>query len=377
MKFSEIRSAVSDRVSSLRDWIGSNVVGEERDYGAGASDTRMRDYAVLGGAAGATVGGVAGTMAGFNAQAADSIREEWVQRSIEDPSLVGYSESITPDIERTCTTDYHTDSQGKTYTTETCTERTKGYWHNFSPRIDYRQVGTYTEPRFVHESFWEPLASGFVGAMVGGVTGVALGAGVAALRNHIEKDQAPKVAPPLDEARQEEVRKFAGNAVVGGAVLGAGAGAVLGTLAGNRELAAQEVHSRTWSAPVTENRYLGDIPSDHYDYIYPWHDDWSHGSSSVHREAPVLHRDGSPTMHVVGETFETNRYGPVVGGILGGMIGAGVGIASGVAVGVTSKMLAERQAAGQTPKEDAGPEAGIEAAPVVTSEDKPDAPTEA
>ncbi len=347
MKFSEMRSAVSNRLTSFRDWIGTNVVGEERDYGSSASDSRMRDYAVLGGAAGATVGGVAGTLAGFQAQAADSIREELVQKSIDDPSLVGYHESITPDIERTCTTDWHTDSQGNSYSEEHCTERTRGYWHNFSPRIDYRQVGQYTEPRFVHGSFWEPLASGFVGALVGGVTGVALGAGVAALRNGLEKDQAPKADPPLDEAKKEEVRKFAGNAAIGGTVLGAGAGAVLGSMAGTREMAAQEVHTRTWSAPVTESRYLGDIPSDHYDWLYPWGDDWSGGRSSVYREAPVLHRDGTPQMHNVSETFETGRYGPVVGGILGGMIGAGVGLASGVAVGVASKMLAEHQAAGK------------------------------
>ncbi|WP_167816223.1 hypothetical protein [Methanocorpusculum sp. GPch4] len=354
MKFSEIRSAVTDRLTSVRDWIGDNVIGEERDYGAGGADGRMRDYAVLGGAAGAAVGGAAGTALGFQAQAADTIREEWVPRSIEDPSLAGYHESITPDIERTCTTEWHTDSDGNRYSTETCTERTRGYWHNFSPRIDHTKVGEYTEPRFVHGSFWEPLGAGVAGALLGGVTGVALGAGIAALRNSLQKDAPPKQAPPLDTERREEVRNLAGNAVLGGAVVGAGAGAVLGAVAGGREMAAQEVHSRTWSVPVTEHRYLGEIPSDHYDFFYPWHDDWSHGSSPVYREAPVLGRDGTPQMQNVSDTFETRRYGPVAGGILGGMVGAGVGIASGVAVGVAARMLAERspsaqESADQTP----------------------------
>jgi len=349
MKFSEIRSAVTDRLTSVRDWIGENVIGDERDYGAGGADGRMRDYAVLGGAAGAAVGGAAGTALGFQAQAADTVREEWVPRSIDDPSLAGYHESITPDIERTCTTEWHTDSDGNRYSTETCTERTRGYWHNFSPRIDHTKVGEYTEPRFVHGSFWEPLGAGVAGALLGGVTGVALGAGIAALRNSLEKDAPPKQAPPLDNKRREDVRNLAGNAVLGGAVVGAGAGAVLGAVAGGREMASQEVHSRTWSVPVTEQRYLGDIPADHYDWFYPWHDDWSHGSSSVHREAPVLGRDGTPQMQNVSDTFETGRYGPVAGGILGGMIGAGVGVASGVAVGVAARMLAERSPSAHEP----------------------------
>ena len=198
MKFSEIRSAVTDRLTSVRDWIGDNVIGEERDYGAGGADGRMRDYAVLGGAAGAAVGGAAGTALGFQAQAADTIREEWVPRSIEDPSLAGYHESITPDIERTCTTEWHTDSDGNRYSTETCTERTRGYWHNFSPRIDHPQVGEYTEPRFVHGSFWEPLGAGVAGALLGGVTGVALGAGIAGLGG-VALSQISNVGPDMGQ----------------------------------------------------------------------------------------------------------------------------------------------------------------------------------
>lgn len=344
MSIAGIRAAVTEKITAVRDWIGSNVVGEERDYGYGDSDPRMRDYALLGAAGGATVGGVIGTVGGFHAQGGDSIREEWVTRSIGDPKLTGYSESIVPDIERTCTTSYSTDSDGNTTSHETCTERTRGYWHNYSPNVRYDEVGRYTEPRFLHNSFWEPLRSGFIGALVGGVTGVALGVGVAALRKSLEKGEAPE-RPSLSQAKQEEVRRFAGSAVLGGTVIGAGAGAVMGHLAGSREAAGAEVHSRTWSVPVLERKYLGGIPSDHYDWFYPWHGDANDTSSSVYRDAPVLHRDGTPKMQNVSDTFETGRYGPIAGAVLGGFIGAGVGVASGVAAGVAAKMLAERDEA--------------------------------
>lgn len=341
MDVKTLGSAVARRFEAVRDWVGTQVLGEERDYGYGPSNPYMRDYAVVGATGGATVGGVVGTIAGFRAQAADSIREEWVRRSIGDPELTGYSESVVPDIERTCTTSYYTDSEGNQQSTETCTERTRGYWHNYSPSIRYNEVGSYTEPRFVHESFWEPLRSGFVGALVGGLAGVALGVGVAALRNTL-KPEAER--PELSEEKRGEVRKLAGGAVLTGAAVGAGAGAWLGHLAGSREVGAQEVHSRTWSAPVMERRYLGDIPSDHYDFFWPYHGDSSVGRSSVHRDAPVLHRDGTPKMQNVGDTFETGRYGPLAGGILGGMVGAGVGVATGVAAGVAAKLVLERQA---------------------------------
>lgn len=331
-------NAIARRFESVRDWVGSQVLGDERDYGYGSANPYMRDYAMIGGAGGATVGGVVGTVGGFRAQASDSIREEWVRRSIGDPELTGRTESILPDIERTCTTSYSTDSEGNTTSSETCTERTRGYWHNYSPTVRYREVGTYTEPRFVHDSFWEPLRSGFIGALVGGLAGVALGVGVAALRNTLQ----PGVErPKLTDEKQEEVRKIAGGAVLTGAAVGAGAGAWLGHLAGNREIAAQEVHSRTWSAPVMESRYLGDIPRDHYDFFWPYHDDTTEGRTAVYRDAPVLHRDGAPRMQNVGGTFETGRYGPLAGGLLGGMVGAGVGVASGVVAGVAARLILE------------------------------------
>lgn len=343
MSLSGLRAAVTHRYEAVRDWIGENVVGEDRDYGSGAaSDRRMRDYAMLGGAGGAALGGVVATVGGFKAQGADSIQEQWVPRSIGVPRLTGYSESVIPDIERNCTTSYSTDSQGNQTSTETCTEHVRGYWHNYSPRVSYDEVGRYTEPRFVHASFWEPLRSGFIGAMVGGLTGVALGVGAAALRKALESGEA-RPAPRLDQATQAQVQRTAGNAVLGGAVLGAGAGALVGHLAGSREMAGQEVHSRSWSAPVLESRYLGGIPRDHYDWFLPWHGDSGDTSSPVYRDAPVLHRDGTPKMQVVSQTFETGRYGPIAGAVFGGVIGAGLGVASGVAAGVAARMLADRQ----------------------------------
>ena len=42
------------------------------------------------------------------------------------------------------------------------------------------------------------------------------------------------------------------------------------------------------------------------------------------------------------KTFESKRYGKVLGGIAGGAIGAGVGLATGVTVGLADKILTQQ-----------------------------------
>ncbi|HXE72539.1 MAG TPA: hypothetical protein VNO81_07750, partial [Candidatus Nitrosotenuis sp.] len=170
-----------------------------------------------------------------------------------------------------------------------------------------------------------------------------IGVAAAALRRAIDKDSAPP--PRLGEAERRSLADFAGGAALTGTALGAGLGAFMGVRAGQAELGNQEIHRRSWMAPVMQSKYLGEIPRDHYDWFWPYHDDWGRGSEPVYRQAPVYNADGSVRMQEVSQEFRTGRYGPVAGGILGGLIGAGAGLAAGVAAGVAARLAAEGRAA--------------------------------
>ena len=336
-------SAISDAVSSfksVRSWVGDNIIGQDDGYTT-RKETRMRDYAVLGAGTGAVAGAAIGVVTGFNAQRADSITEQNVHRDILHPSLHGYTHWATADTYQDC----HYEGYGEDRH-EVCHTETRGWWHHYSPSISNRDVGDYTEPRFVHDNKWEPLLGGFLGALGGAVVGLGLGVGVAALRNALDK--APdEVNPPMSADQHKNLSDFAGGAAIAGTVLGAGVGAFVGSRAGFAELGNIEVHQRSWMVPTTQSQLLGHIPNDYYEYNWGW--GWpSSGygrpeNDPVYRQVPVYDASGRPTMHEVSKEFRTNRYGPVAGGILGGLMGAGIGLATGVAIGVGAKLIAEHQ----------------------------------
>lgn len=330
-------ASVGQRARNFTRWVGEQVVGEN-DFGRGQNKTR--DYAVIGATAGAVTGAAIGTVAGFRSQAGNSIQEVWVDRSINHPEMNGYSHYSVPDYRTECTKDYNDN--------ETCTTSIEGWWHRYSPNVHNRVVGSFQEPTFQNTSFLEPLLGGLLGAVGGGAVGLAAGIGVAALQRSLEekKGNSPKPVELKPEVR-EALTNRTGIAVAAGTAVGAGLGVLLGTRAGHLELGAQEIHSRTWSVPVTETQTLGHIPHDHYEW------NWSGfplplggnrpATDPVNRQVPVYDRAGNPRLTHTSETFKTNRYGPIFGGIAGGVLGAGVGLAAGVALGLTDKMLTEHK----------------------------------
>lgn len=345
---SGIRDFGNSIVSGFKDtrsWIGDNIIGQNDGYTT-RREKRMRDYAVLGAGGGAVVGATIGTVTGFNSQSRDSITEQWVHRDVLHPSLTGWSHYAMADTYQDCHYEGYGDDRH-----EVCDTKIRGWWHQYSPRISYQDVGDYSEPQFVHDNKWEPLLGGLLGAVGGAVVGLGLGVGIAALRNTLEHTP-DEVEPPMSAEQHKNLSDFAGGAAIVGTVAGAGLGAFVGSRAGFAELGNQEIHTRSWMVPTTQSQLLGHIPNDYYEYNWGWGwPDSGYGrpeTDPVYRNVPVYDAAGKPTFHETSKEFRTNRYGPVAGGILGGLMGAGIGLATGVAVGVGAKLIAEHRAEKET-----------------------------
>ena len=329
--------SVGQGFNKFKSWVGKQVVQGD-DFGTARNDKR-RDYAVLGAATGAVAGATIGTITGFQSQSQISVDESTVNLPIKHPRMTGFSHHTSPRYR----TDYHTDSNGDTYTTRELT----GYYHSYSPNITNRVVGTFDQPTFELSNTWEPLRGGIIGAIGGGALGLAAGIGLAVLQESLEGSKAPAEVE-LPPQKTKEIVNRSGTAVIAGTAIGAGVGAFLGAQAGAAELGAGEVHTRSWMAPVMRNETLGHIPHNHTQTVW-FGTGWPNsgrtsGNKPVIRPVPTYTRAGQPQMAETTKTFETNRYGTVFGGITGGIIGAGVGLAAGVAVGVGGKLMAELQA---------------------------------
>lgn len=333
-----------ESVKRATGWVGDQVRGND-DYGT-RQDNRMRDYAVAGGAAGAVVGATIGTIKGFQSQAENEVKEVWEGRTIEHPELDGYRHRTVADVDRWCA---KRDDDGD------CTDwdsEIDGWWHRYSPNVRSRVVGEFSEPTFKNQNFLEPLSGAFLGALGGGFVGVLAGVGAAALQNSLEDRNTPgaveRFEPQSSKPRAEEALTHRmGGYAIAGTVLGAGVGAYLGVQAGGAEAAANEVNTRSWNIPVYQKETIGHIPDDYYEdnSFFQWGPDSGRGRAEtepVRRDVPVYDSEGSPRMTETSKTFESKRYGKVLGGIAGGAIGAGVGLATGVTVGLADKILTQQ-----------------------------------
>lgn len=334
-------TSIGQRVSGWTRWVGDQVVGKNDFRG---SDTRSRDLAVLGAGAGAAVGATAGVIAGFNAQKTNTVTEVWENREIRHPSMHGYTHHARPDYSYPCV---ERNDEGSCVRTET---KLDGWWHTYSPNIRERVVGNYTEPTFRNDNFLEPLKGGLLGAVGGGLVGLGVGLGLAALERSLRDDSAPIARPKLSPEAEKALSLRAGAATVAGASVGVAVGAYLGHQGGQVEAAMGQSHTRLWNVPVTERETLGYVPGSHYEHnwfgsTFAWPSSGrTNATHPVVRDVPVYNAVGQPRMTGAQKVFHTERYGAVFGGIAGGVIGAGVGLATGIAVGLTDKLLAERAA---------------------------------
>ncbi len=328
------------------------------DFSTPSRHSRTRDYAVIGGTVGVVAGATIGTIKGFEAQANNSVKEVRVERDIVEPELTGYSHHTTADRERYCVER----KEGSCVDYDT---KTRGWWHNYSPNVRERVVGTYEEPQFKNSNPLTPISGALLGGLAGGLVGVAAGLGVSLLVNSLDKDSKtpievstaiadlPKEAsdqgkPPSEETKDREsaLETRMGAYAIGGTAVGAGVGIYLGIQAGGVETAANQVNTRSWQVPVTTDRTIGHIPEGYYEPNSFWRIGPSNGRGRaetvpVNRQVPVYNNDGTVKMQTAQKTFESRRYGRITGALAGGVIGAGVGLAAGVSLGLADKLLTE------------------------------------
>ncbi len=118
----------------------------------------------------AVLGAAGGFALGHKTAAGDSIKEVWETHSISHPTMNGYTETVRPDTyyeQRNC----RTDNNGQTKCDQEL--KVRGAWHEFSPDISWRQVGTYDRPTLQHTNSIGPIGSGAI--TVGGAALLGIG----------------------------------------------------------------------------------------------------------------------------------------------------------------------------------------------------------
>ena len=299
---------------------------------------------ILGGAAGAgAAGSIVGYALGHAGDSKDSVNEKWNNHDIENPvKLTGWSYSTSEyghseahystHTESVAHTGYNSD--GSTYTYYTTEQKTDvyytyhhdGYYHTYSPKIDWDKVGDFKTPELVHAN------------PIGSLGGAALGMGAGLIGGGIAEGIGSAFFGTAGTL--SKLSGLSGASVGIGAAVGGAVGAAAGYVAGKLQEKQNVVITRTYPVPVTEEKYMGEIPKD-------WtQNDWSgidfgpesrpdnspDGKTSVYRTAPVLNSDGKPVMTDKTETLESKRYSKTSGAFIGAGIGAAAGVLASIAI---------------------------------------------
>ncbi len=338
----------------VKDWIGKNIgrdeISSEAKKGfklnpgatcAGVAGM-VAGYA-FGGAAGAGVmGGLAGYGIGYISEAKGGVSEAWKTHDIENPvKLTGWSYSTTEYGHSEPHYYYYYEnvaheqhnSDGTTYTYYTSEQKCDthytyehdGYYHRYSPEIDWEKVGEFKTPHFDHENPVGPLAGTGIGIATGAIGG-ALVEGASSLIF----DTTPSIA---------RLGGLNGVTVGIGAAVGSAVGALAGYFAGKLQEDKNVSITRTYPVPVTENKYLGEIPSDWTQHDWsginfgPNHSPHSSpsGTTGINRTAPVLDANGKPVMTDKTETLDSKKYSKVSASFIGAGVGAFAGALAGIA----------------------------------------------
>jgi len=298
------------------------------------SDVSTRDLVIVGGTAGAVVGAGVGSLSGLASTWLDDpkVDVQWTEHKIVDPTLKGFTDSLTPDTGKVPIYD----GNGNVVDYR---ESVKGNFHRFTPQIEYREVGEWKEPKatLTHTSTGSSaVAEGLKGMVIGGLLGAGVGAAVAVARRATGQVPGPNSTPPREVDDQGKVIAVA---AAGGAVIGGG----LGLLSGLLEKAHTNAQTVKWEVPVVQQKEIGQIPQDHYHSIFDTTHEADIAKRSVTAEGPAMHRglfgmrpDMQDRSIEVGGDPRFSVTGQVVGGAVLGAMG---GVAAGVAVNVMRKYI--------------------------------------
>jgi len=289
------------------------------------------------------MGAVAGYSMGYMNEAKGGINEVWKDHDINNPTkLTGWSYHTSefghqePHYYTYTEQVSHTghNSDGTTYTYYTTEQKTgvyytykhDGYYHNYNPQIDWQKVGDFKTPHLVNENLIGPFAGAGIGIAAG-----AAGGGI------VEGISSALLGTTTTLSK---LGTLSGGGVGIGAAVGTVIGAAAGYMAGKIQENKNVVITRTYPVPVTEEKYMGEIPSDWTQYDWtgfdfgPHHspDSSPNGKTSVVKTAPVLNEEGKPVMTDKTETIESKKYTKVSGAAIGAAIGAAAGALASVAI---------------------------------------------
>lgn len=319
---------------STKKAIGEAVVGDDFFRKGGVADG-----VILGAAAGAATGGAVGLARGAYDQVSDQITEVQTQKDVKVPRLDGYRYSVREDWDEEAFCD-----DDDLF----CDEELDGWWHNYSPDIRHRVVGTFEQPELKHSHSGTVVGSAITGMAVGAGIGAALGFATGVVGRVVGGGPLErKHRLPAD--LREQLVADTGQQVVKSTAIGAGVGAAVGLGAALLEQSKSATITRTWMAPVTTDENLGSIPRDHYEWNHGW--DWAdptdysdhspRGTEDVIRPVPVLDGNGRATFESVTETIDSRRFGITTGVVGGALAGAGIGLGVGVASSVVNRILVQ------------------------------------
>lgn len=132
--------------------------------------------------AGAVLGGLAGAVIGYKSAVGDKIYEQWMNDSINQPSLTGYTQNMWPDYRTDYTTEiFHNPETGRDEVRQVPHEVLQGWTVSYSPEILWKPVGSYSYPTLQHSGKIGPVGGAAMAIGAGAAIGAAAGFAALAL----------------------------------------------------------------------------------------------------------------------------------------------------------------------------------------------------
>jgi len=211
----------------------------------------------------------------------------------------------------------------------------QGVQHSFTPRIEYENVGKYTEKtgQVVHTADVDnPVLSGLKGMLIGGGIGAAISGAIALGRKILHKGQYV----PREEREIEGQGKVIAATAAAGGIGGAGMGAIAAAMESGNAVS-KEI---SFKAPVMEKANLGQVPQNAYVSTYDIYRESQLPRQDVVMDSPRMEDKllggQKPVLEKVTNTVEaTPRFG-ALGQIVGGAL---LGIMGGTCVGILVNTL--------------------------------------
>ncbi|MBI3927949.1 MAG: hypothetical protein HY319_20575 [Armatimonadetes bacterium] len=292
------------------------------------------ELVMMGGAAGAAIGGGIGLVSGLidSAAGAPEVTINKVETPIFRQSLARPQGWTMVETEVNKPVPLY-DGNGNQVGT---TNELQGWQRTYTPSVNQERVGSYTveQPDVKQTATGSPLTSGLAGAAIGGGIGALVGAGVVVARKVTGKGA-------YEESDRRNVEGQVQLLVKTGAA-GAVAGAGVGFLSAALEAGHSDTIKYTVESPVMKTEVIGRIPQDHtVSALAPNSGTPAERAIEVQNPEMRLGITGrSPKVESETRTLDVEGRFGYVGGIVGGAVVGGIaGVATGVLINTLRKSI--------------------------------------